>query len=417
MFLRKLPMTVMLLCALSVAAENKNFKLDDLSGDQGTLKFDITFKEDILNGKNSGKKNFEILKIDGLAQLVAGSNTPQAYFKWFWDKKLKRKKSPIGLNLLLPGFKANENNSFLFTWNASKGFFDVYLNGYPARVPQTELPKWNGAKPTKFKISQGPFEISNLESAPSYLPPGKVAETIKKGAVNPFIKKGLQTSLKTLLDKKGAIVYDGAKEDPQFKEWLKEGPLKCEYKDGWELFESTNPENKNGNGHIVWWCPKEFPEDFIAEWEVKIVSERGLCIVFFAAKGVNGESIFDEKLPKRTGVFSEYTKGKIKSYHVSYHTNAAHNPGRPQVNLRKNNSFYLLAQGASGVPAGKKVHKVSLIKIKNRIIMGVDGKLVLDHTDDNADHYGAPYKDGWIGLRQMCWTAGEYRDFKVWKLK
>jgi hypothetical protein len=47
----------------------------------------------------------------------------------------------------------------------------------------------------------------------------------------------------------------------------------------------------------------------------------------------------------------------------------------------------------------------------------VDGKLVLDHTDDNADHYGAPYKDGWIGLRQMCWTAGEYRDFKVWKLK
>jgi len=75
--------------------------------------------------------------------------------------------------------------------------------------------------------------------------------------------------------------------------------------------------------HHVFWCPENFPDRFIAEWEAQNREpDAGLCIVFFAAKGEKGEDIFDPFLPKRDGTFKQYTQGKIISYHISYYANS-----------------------------------------------------------------------------------------------
>ena len=46
--------------------------------------------------------------------------------------------------------------------------------------------------------------------------------------------------------------------------WTPEGPAKFEFKEKWMHLFSPNEE-----GHHVLWCPEDFPESFIAEWELQ----------------------------------------------------------------------------------------------------------------------------------------------------
>ena len=76
-----------------------------------------------------------------------------------------------------------------------------------------------------------------------------------------------------------------------------------------------------------------------------------------------------------------------------------------------------MSQGAPGMSFDKKIHKIVLCKNKSRIFMTIDGRPVMDYTDNDAKRYDKAYKDGWIGLRQMSWAVGAYRNFKVWEIK
>ena len=71
-------------------------------------------------------------------------------------------------------------------------------------------------------------------------------------------------------------------------------------------------------------------------------------LVFFAAKGVNGESPFDPSLPKREGNLVQYIKDRLLSYHTWYDS-----AGRGITNLRKNNKFDLMATGTAGRRDGR----------------------------------------------------------------
>ena len=376
------------------------------SGNTGAVSFNITFNESMQNGSKALTQKFKIFSIANFCSLTARLDKAAAGIHWRWAKK-----GINGMGLLLPEFKKDKKYTFFMTWNAEKGYFDSYVNGYPVRVPGTKLRPWKAFKPGKLMIKKGPFTVEDFKLYDKYIASKELARLSPPQETNPLLSCDLSNKFEA---KRGKLLYDGSKTDPEFSTWKKEGPVRSYFKDGWEIFESTKPKQKK---HIVWWCPEKFPKSFIAEWEIKIISDYGLCIVFFAAKGENDESVFEASLPERDGTFSDYIKGKIKSYHISYLTNAGHNPGRPQVNLRKNNSFYLMAQGAAGMSFNKKVHKIFLCKDKSRIFMAINGRPVLDYTDNNIKRYGQPYKDGWIALRQMSWAVGAYRNFKVWEIK
>jgi hypothetical protein len=213
---------------------------------------------------------------------------------------------------------------------------------------------------------------------------------------------------------KGRLLYKTSMNCPNsVKNWRMEGPGKLEFKDGWMHMYSPNEKM-----HHVFWCPNSFPESFIAEWDAQnMETDAGLCIVFFAAKGEKGEDIFDPNLPERTGIFRQYTLGKIVSYHISYYANTPGNPDRPHANLRKNNKFILVQEGKRGIPAkSRKVHKVRLIKDGPHIVMFIDDRKIIDWTDDGKK-YGPVHTDGKIGFRQMKWTHFRYRNLKVWALE
>ncbi|MBC2601711.1 DUF1961 family protein [Puniceicoccus vermicola] len=212
-----------------------------------------------------------------------------------------------------------------------------------------------------------------------------------------------------------SMVYENAMTRPEdSKDWIMEGPGKVEYTAEGMVMESTRPERSDG--HIVYWLDRRLPENFVAEWEVEILSEYGLNIVFFSATGPDGVSVFDQDVTPRDGDFKQYHGGDIDCYHISYYADSEANPGRSTANLRKNSGFYLVSNGPEGIPPeSTKTHRVVLSKVGGRIQLAVDGQLSIDWQDDGAS-YGEVLGAGWFGLRQMRWTKAIYRNLRIYAI-
>jgi hypothetical protein len=213
---------------------------------------------------------------------------------------------------------------------------------------------------------------------------------------------------------KGELLYSNAfATNEDTAGWRMEGAGQLEFANGWMTMFS--PSEK---GHHVFWCPQEFPANFIAEWEVQnLHTDVGLCIVFFCAKGLNGEGIFASTLPKRDGTYSNYTKGAINNYHISYYANSKDNAGRETAHLRKNKGFNLVQEIEPGIPIlSTAIHKIQLVKFEGRILLFIDGRKAIDWVDD-GQKLGQVLQDGKIGFRQMKWTQFRYRNFQVWECK
>ncbi|HVW62282.1 MAG TPA: DUF1961 family protein [Puia sp.] len=213
---------------------------------------------------------------------------------------------------------------------------------------------------------------------------------------------------------KGALLYHNAfAATGDVKDWVMEGPGQLRFRDGW--MEMYAPEEKWDH---VFWCPKDFPGSFIAEWEVQnLDTSKGLVIVFFAATGSGGRDIFDPGMPKRDGTFKYYNKGEIDCYHISYYSNNPKLPDRGDSHLRKDPMNALLVTGEAGVATrSAEAHKARLIKDGAHIIMYMDDRKIIDYVDDGKG-YGPAYGGGKIGFRQMRWTDFRYRNFNVWELK
>lgn len=195
--------------------------------------------------------------------------------------------------------------------------------------------------------------------------------------------------------------------------WQMEGEGRIDFDNGW--MKMFSPKE---NGHHVFWCPEEFPDNYIAEWEVQNLNTKvGLCIVFFSAKGLKGESIFDTSLPKRDGTFNQYTKSAIHNYHISYYANSKDHLGRETAHLRKNKGFHLLQKKEKGIPIlSQAIHKIKLVKFEGKIQLFIDERKVIDWLD-NGKKFGKILQGGKIGFRQMKWTQFKYRNFYVWECK
>jgi len=213
--------------------------------------------------------------------------------------------------------------------------------------------------------------------------------------------------------KKQSVLYQNKFSTPDYiKDWVLEGDAKVFIKNNW--LEMYSPDQKS---HHVFWCPKEIPANFIAEWELQnLNTDAGLCIVFFAAKGINGKDVMHASQKKRTGIFKQYTKGDLNNYHISYYTNNPKKPDRPFSHIRKNKGFVVVQYGEKGIPAdSKSIHKVQLVKKENQITMAIDGREIINWKDDNEKN-GLAYQEGKIAFRQMQWSHFRYRNLKIWNI-
>jgi hypothetical protein len=119
----------------------------------------------------------------------------------------------------------------------------------------------------------------------------------------------------------------------------------------------------NGKRDLVTWFKHEVPADFLWEFTVRRDRRKGLVAVYFSARGLKGEGIFDPSLPPRNGaIMADYHSGAIENYWVSFY-----GPRRGgESRLRKNVGERLVARGRDLVMKGWKgrFQRVSVYKRK-----------------------------------------------------
>lgn len=214
-------------------------------------------------------------------------------------------------------------------------------------------------------------------------------------------------------------LYESGFESPDaLKDWKLEGGKRIAVENGKLVLESESADNPNTaeSNHLVCWLTKEMPGDFLLEFKVRPQNRKqGLNIVFFNARGVHGESIFDPALKPRTGRFAEYHSGDLNNYHISYWA-----AERGTVNVRKNAGFQHVATGIDIVsPAPPDAFQTVRVYKRGGTIRLMVDDIVSVAFDDDGKTFGPVWTNpGWIGLRQMAHTIRcEYDDIKVFPVK
>lgn len=207
--------------------------------------------------------------------------------------------------------------------------------------------------------------------------------------------------------------------EEDIRDFILEGSAVITFPEGRMRMENARSDKEGQKANYVLWCPEEFPSDVRIEWDFFPIKEPGLCMMFFAAKGRNGEDLFDEGLSVRTGEYPQYHHGDINAFHISYFRRKEPDERAFHTcNLRKSYGFYLTAQGGDPIPdadEAKGPYHIAVEKNGNQIVFYIN-ELEIFCFEDDGETYGPLLEGGKIGFRQLAPFVGEYADLKVYAL-
>ncbi len=202
--------------------------------------------------------------------------------------------------------------------------------------------------------------------------------------------------------------------------FVMEGSAVVYFENGKMRMKNAMDANLGQKSNFVYWCPEDFPSDVSIEWDFRPIEEPGLAIMFFSAKGKNGEDLFSPDLQKRDGQYNLYHSGDINAYHVSYFRRKWDDERAFHTcNLRKSCGFHLVTQGGDPIPNpedAKESYHITVTKYHGKIDFLIDDLPVFSWQDDGVT-YGDVLGGGKIGFRQMAPLIGEYSNLKVYGLE
>jgi hypothetical protein len=386
-------------------------------GEVGTLGFWLRLPHEV----RSGDAAFPLIASDAIDVAVRERENLVNLILTFGPTMLAQPQARPRIAGLLTHLKADRWYHVAFTWNAAQPDNHFILDGLDQGTPEPQ------AQPGAVKAAEAQTELrlgapGVTISAPTFwgqaLAAKAFAEHLRTAGHPRYEDEGINYTDETLRSEdiadKELIYSTDFDDEAELGNWVREGGESATIVDG-RLRLQTGPSAEQGQ-HIVFWLKREIPPDFLAEWQFRPYDKQnGLTIVFFNARGRNGESIFDPKLAPRDGTFVQYTNGDLDAYHISYY--AGH---RGSVNLRKNHGFLLAAIGSEyvhGAPP-ETFHTITLLKQGGTIRLAVDGKVSLKFDDDGQTYGPIHDHSGWFGLRQMfqAWYT-EYDDLRIWGLK
>jgi len=225
---------------------------------------------------------------------------------------------------------------------------------------------------------------------------------------------------------KGDVIYENPLERPSdVDDWIMEGDAAVTFPRDRMRMENLRDPEEGQNAHLVHWCPEQFPDDISVSWDFWPIREPGLCMIFFAARGRDGEDAHDPSLEERTGRYDQYHHGDIDTLHLSYFRRKATRAFQT-VNLRKSHGFDLVAQGADPLPSvagAEPPYHIELAKAGPEVTFSMevtsgpspseDSMLQLLHWEDDGETHGPVLDSGKIGFRQMAPMMAEYANLTV----
>jgi hypothetical protein len=414
------------LCSLdgfSFLDDDHQITLKEPVGKKGTVSFYLHTDTTYSNGPGQEPLKQVLFELEGLAKFYVQRSNSNVRIFFVWNEYDQNERGFIIQRITLPG---PEKYFFQFSWDSTEGFSDGYMNGVSLRNRKVVYAPWEmNNVATRVVLSGGPMKVTDIEVVSSYTPESELMKSVLQGFQdNPedlhyTIKETRSIDLKK---RRGDLIFQTEMSEAESMEgWVLEGPGIIEYKEGKMIMYSEFPDIPgSGKGHFNFWCPQDFPDNFVIEWDFELLDPHGCAVLQFSAKGVNGEDLLDPSLAPRDGKFGQYTSGDINSYLLTYFFNRqVIQTARPYLNLFKNIGNYEIAHGPATIdPDSKEFHHLQLIKNGDHIQFLVDGKLVINYHDNDLKRWGSPaLKDGKIGFRQMAGTMVGYKNFKVWNLK
>jgi hypothetical protein len=199
-----------------------------------------------------------------------------------------------------------------------------------------------------------------------------------------------------------------------------EGSANITFPNGRMRMENVVDPAEGQKANFVFWCNEDFPANVEISWDFWPIKEPGLCILFFSAKGMKGEDIFDYAINQRTGEYDLYHHGDINAFHVSYFRRKWEDERAFHTcNLRKSYGFHLVAHGADPIPSvedARAPYSIKLIKFNNEISFYINDLEIFKWKDDGST-FGPLLEGGKIGFRQMAPLVAEYSNLKVYSLE
>lgn len=216
------------------------------------------------------------------------------------------------------------------------------------------------------------------------------------------------------------LIYDNPLTcEDNLKDFILEGSAAMSFPQGRLRLENKLDGALGQKANYVLWCKEEFPSDICIEWDFWPIRQPGLCIMFFAAKGRNGEDLFDPSLQPRTGEYPLYHHGDINAFHISYFRRKEEDEKAFHTcNLRKSYGFYMAAQGGDPIPDvcdAKPPYHMTVEKLGDTVKFFINDLEILTYVDDGVT-YGPRLEGGKIGFRQLAPFIGEYQNLKVYSL-
>lgn len=214
------------------------------------------------------------------------------------------------------------------------------------------------------------------------------------------------------------LLYDNPLACPEDIEgFVLEGQAKLSFQNGCLEMENALPADDGQKANYVLWCPEEFPSNVRIEWDFQPLTDIGLCILFFAARSMDGKDIFDKDLQPRTGEYALYHHGDIHTFHVSYYRRKEPTERVFHTcNLRKSYGFHLVAQGADPIPDARDCrdfYHMTIVKKDREVTFWINDLQIFRYSDD-GETYGEALGGGKIGFRQLAPLVAAYRNLRVY---
>jgi len=213
------------------------------------------------------------------------------------------------------------------------------------------------------------------------------------------------------------LLYDNPLASPQDVAGFRlEGEATLSFPEGRLRMANRLDPSLGQQSNFVFWCPRDLPDNIAISFDFCPVSEPGLAILFFAARGHGGRDLFDNLLAPRNGPYAQYHHGDIDCYHVSYfrrripQTRAFH-----VCNLRKSYGNHIVATGADPLPDLADMngsYRLRVIKAGPLVQFQINGLEILRFVDDGS-RFGPLLAGGKIGFRQMAPLVAEYANLQV----
>lgn len=403
-------------------ADESVIKIDPV-GPQGTVKFVFHTDQPYVNGYTDSVIQQTLLSLPGLGQCIFKRSYREVRIQFEWESA----ESHVGFQLTPSELPGPADYSVVLTWDADRAISEGYFQGVPFGTEASDnyVPWQLGMAATSVELGEGPIRVSDVQVVPRYTSPDEIDRLVPKGldgsgaailwSPNPTVNGDVES-------RKGRLLYSSESATTMpFDNWIIEGPGDVSYEEGSSVVRSNISDPPDGStGHFNFWCPQDFPENFIAEWDFKPISEYGLAGVFFAARGENGEDLFDPALPKRDGHYPQYHSEAIENYFLFFYTNRKVNRTTDYSTswLLKAHNVSNLAKGPIGIePRSYEFSRVRLVKDGGHILFSVNDRVTIDFSDPGSDRWGPVLVGGKIGFRQMARTVASYRNFNVWELQ